>query len=123
MSFKEQIVVDCRGHLLGLNVKQFPFNAVTHRQLAHLLYQRAMQFVRGSEATKAIPKGDITMLRLNKRKLADDDRKNTSSLDKLMLEHLRQAMDFEHFYSMPQNIFDELPKQELKLGLVHFCFC
>ena len=72
-----------------------------------------MQFGKGSAVAKALPKSDLSMLKDNKRRLMEMDRKSSSAIHKLMLEHLREALDFYDYYSMPKSVFDKLPKQEL----------
>lgn len=99
-----------------IDVSKISFRDVSYRSLADLLYQRAMQFGKGSEAAKVLPKRDTQVFRANKRKLGEEARKSASTLHKLMLDHLREALDFDSFYSMPKPIFDQFPKQELYLG-------
>lgn len=96
-----------------INVQKFPYRNVTFRHLTNLVYQRSMQFGKGSAVAKALPKSDSSMLKDNKRRLMEMDRKSSSAIHKLMLEHLREALDFYDYYSMPKSVFDKLPKQEL----------
>ena len=94
---------------------EVPYRSVTYRDLSNLLYQRTMQFAKGSEIAKALPTSTATLLKSHKRKLMEDDRNSSSAMRKLMLEHMRETLDFESYYSMPKSAFDLVPKQDLRL--------
>ncbi|CAJ1427832.1 unnamed protein product, partial [Effrenium voratum] len=56
--------------------------AITQRQLMDIVYQRALQFKRGAQASAVIPQSDTAILRKSKRHLAEEERKRASPLER-----------------------------------------
>ena len=75
-----------------------------------------MQFVRGQIASTVIPFSEAAILRKNKRNVGEADRQAASNMQRMMLDHFRSVADYSCFYSLPLEVFADLPKQSLCLA-------
>ena len=108
--------------ITGLLLAQVPTRVLTDREQKRLIYRRQMQFQSGVLAEAAVPSSTATMLATKKSKVAKalkdlQETRPAGALQVLMSQHFRETLNPHSYFSLPLDLFRQLPVKEMKVAL------